>query len=380
MKGKTTSFLEKVDQLITHHKNSNRQDKYRPGKFVFEPFPPFLKERNEDFWLQEGFSELQSRVYAKLGEMAEGDEQEQKAYRYFYPMLCNEDYSIDTLCEIVESNIKQFYKDREEGRDPFEEYDSIREMWRGEDEEDYRSEDIDGMTYGYYLKNNGATIRHISGFLHGHVSITDNIHGYPITAIGKNVFANESSITSISLPEGITSIGESAFEGCGKLTDISLPSSLKVLGDYAFSYCSSLKEIRLPEGVTSIGKGAFAGCSSFTTIVVPKGITSISKGAFRGCQGLVSIDIPEWITVIDDEAFRNCFKLEHVTLPEGLTIIGSYAFNGCRNLKSIHIPKGVQQIGAKAFKHCELETVTVPTTTKLCNAAFWGTHVVRSDN
>ena len=64
--------------------------------------------------------------------------------------------------------------------------------------------------------------------------------------------------------------------------------SVKSIGDDAFFECSSLTTITLPEGVTEIGRGAFANCSSLTSITLPESVTSIGEVAFD-CSSLASI-------------------------------------------------------------------------------------------
>ena len=57
--------------------------------------------------------------------------------------------------------------------------------------------------------------------------------------------------------------------------DITIPETVEnggitytvtIIGDYAFSDCSSLTSITIPDGVTEIGEGAFSGCSGLTEI------------------------------------------------------------------------------------------------------------------
>ena len=49
------------------------------------------------------------------------------------------------------------------------------------------------------------------------------------------------------------------------------------IGGYAFDGCSSLTIITIPEGVTSIGRNAFYNCKSLTSITIPEGVTSIEE-------------------------------------------------------------------------------------------------------
>ena len=68
---------------------------------------------------------------------------------------------------------------------------------------------------------------------------------------------------------------------CSSLSSVSLPEGLTNIGEWAFGYCSSLSSVNLPEGLTIIGESAFARCSSLTSINLPKSVTSIESDAFR---------------------------------------------------------------------------------------------------
>ena len=57
----------------------------------------------------------------------------------------------------------------------------------------------------------------------------------------------------------------------------------------AFSGCSSLTSITIHDGVTTIGEWAFASCGSLTSITIPDGVTTIGEMAFSGCYNLTSV-------------------------------------------------------------------------------------------
>ena len=126
----------------------------------------------------------------------------------------------------------------------------------------------------YETGDAGVTITDCEESAEGEVVIPDEIAGLPVISIGFEAFRGCSSLTSITIPEGVTSIGDSAFE-----------------------HCRSLTSITIPKGVTSIGDGAFNGCSEQTSI------TSIGGKAFMDCTGLNSITIPKAFHS-DDEASR----------------------------------------------------------------------------
>lgn len=79
---------------------------------------------------------------------------------------------------------------------------------------------------------------------------------------------------------------ETGEGGNNVLQSIDMSNTLvNTLGDNAFYSCTSLTSITLPEGLTSIGKYAFYSCA-LTSITLPEGLTSIEYGAFGGCTSL----------------------------------------------------------------------------------------------
>ena len=64
----------------------------------------------------------------------------------------------------------------------------------------------------------------------------------------------------------MTNIGSSAFSGCSSLTSITIPDGVTGIEDRSFRSCSSLTGITIPDGVTTIGNYAFEGCSNLTDV------------------------------------------------------------------------------------------------------------------
>lgn len=249
----------------------------------------------------------------------------------------------------------------------------------------------DDFTFEYYWKG-GIMYRYDKGeitvfssnrSIKGAYDIPGEIDGYPVTAIAQNAFNGCSSLTGITLPQGLTSIGHGAFEdsglisitipdgitsigygafsGCLRLTGITLPQSLTSIGGEAFSGCVRLTGITLPEGITSIGSGAFSGCVRLTGITLPKGITSIQYHTFYGCYGLTSITFPKDLNSIEIRAFYGCTRLTEITLPAGVTSIGNEAFKGCKGLTDITFSQKLKTIKRRAFYGCtSLTRLTFP--------------------
>ena len=102
----------------------------------------------------------------------------------------------------------------------------------------------------YYKKLNGGTnvevIKPPSGKYSGDIVVpadfTIGTTKYKVTAIGESAFQG-SSVTSVTLPDGITTIGGWAFNDCTGLTSFTLPASITSIGQRAFYYCDKLQRL-----------------------------------------------------------------------------------------------------------------------------------------
>ena len=220
-------------------------------------------------------------------------------------------------------------------------------------------------------------IETISGFK-GCNSIVDIRIPKSVKTIGCGCFENCGFVNYI-IPDGITSIDDLAFSGCEKLTNIIIPNSVTSIGDGAFYGCTGLKNITIPNSVTSI-EGAFSGCTGLEKITIPNSVTSIGKEAFRGCTGLKNITIPNSVTSIGWGAFYGCTGLKNITIPNSVTSIDSRAFEGCSGLTSVTIGNSVTSIGSVAFRGCSgLTSVTIPdSVTSIGDSAFDGCNELES--
>ena len=149
------------------------------------------------------------------------------------------------------------------------------------------------------------------------VVIPGEINGKKVTTIGDRAFNDCTSLTSVTIPEGVTSIGDDAFSLCVNLTSISLPKSLTSIGSWGFS-AAGLTSITIPENVRSIGCDAFFSCGKLKKVVLPEGITRISSRTFAMCRNLTDITIPDSVTSIDEGAFCGCDKLDSIVIPDSV--------------------------------------------------------------
>ena len=218
-------------------------------------------------------------------------------------------------------------------------------------------------------------------------SITTIVIPEGVTEIGTQAFKDCTSLESVTIPSTVTSILDRAFQGCSKLKSVTIPSGVKIISSYTFYECKSLSKVTLPDGLTSIQQSAFASCTALKSISIPDTLTTIGQSAFSECA-ITSITIPASVTTINTYVFQNCTSLEKVnlnatitqlpngifcgcsalktiTIPDNVTKIGDSAFQGCSSLARIIIPDKVTKIGDSAFQDCtSLTTITIPANVK----------------
>ena len=165
-----------------------------------------------------------------------------------------------------------------------------------------------------------------------------------LTSIGNSAFYGCDNLQPSTTDQGVKYLGSEQnpylvlWGGTGiTSSSYTVKPDCRIIYYSAFHNCTSLTSITLPEGLTSIGERAFYDCTGLTRITLPEGLTSIGEYAFSNCDKLTSITLPEGLTSIGDRAFENCYGLTSITLPSSLTSIGDYAFNGCSKLTEVII-------------------------------------------
>jgi len=145
----------------------------------------------------------------------------------------------------------------------------------------------------YLVSNGEARIVRYNGS-GGAVAIPSDFNGVPVKQVGltfppdhpEPVFASwtekNTSITSITLPDGIARIGDYAFAYCANLSSINIPSSLNSIEDRAFDE-TGLTSIIIPESVSYLGSSVFVRCTSLTNVTLPYRFTAqIGDLGFKG--------------------------------------------------------------------------------------------------
>jgi len=93
---------------------------------------------------------------------------------------------------------------------------------------------------------------------------------------------------------------------------VTLPKSLTRLSGEVFRDCTSLTGMTVPEGVDCIYSSTFANCTSLTSVTLPSTVDWIGDNAFFNCVRLSSVTIPKRVCYIYQDAFRSCDSLADV--------------------------------------------------------------------
>jgi hypothetical protein len=160
-------------------------------------------------------------------------------------------------------------------------------------------------------------------------------------------FQGCTSLSSITLGNGLTEIQLFTFADCTALTTINWGDSITTIGVNAFSN-TGIEELYIPDSVTSLAGGAFEGNRELTTLVIGDGLTEIQGGDFRGNTSLISVILGSNIGTIGANVFAGCTNLRNITLNDGLLSIGNEAFRNTA-LERIDIPDSVTAIGIESF-------------------------------
>lgn len=226
-------------------------------------------------------------------------------------------------------------------------------------------------SYTIDYSNPAAGKANITGYsgAGGAVVIPSTLGGFVVGSINAYAMVNNSSITSVIIPNSVTTIGQFAFGYCTSLTSVTIPEGVTFIGQSAFRECTSLTSVKIPDSVTTIWNSAFKDCRSLTSATIGNGVKFLAQELFYGCTSLTSITIPDSVEYIasgnEDEstsgAFQNCISLTNVTIGNGVKYIYNFAFAGCSSLTSVTLGSSVESIGKEAFAGCSsLTSITIP--------------------
>lgn len=160
------------------------------------------------------------------------------------------------------------------------------------------------------------------------------VFGDLVTEIPNSFFANNSSIKTIQIGNGVLTIGDKAFYSCENLSTIKWSKSLKHIGVSAFEN-TAITELNLPNGLETIDDFAFSNCSKLRSCFIPDTVNEM------GCN------------------FTDCAMLQQIQLSSSLKELSDYCFSGCTSLRQIKIPSSIRVMGYDAFSDSGIEKIII---------------------
>ncbi|MGM9815802.1 MAG: leucine-rich repeat protein [Lepagella sp.] len=142
-------------------------------------------------------------------------------------------------------------------------------------------------------------------------SITKVIFPQEIKIIGQGAFA-DSDLTDVEIPATVSKIAAGAFSCCRSLQRVVI-SADATLGKGIFKECESLTTVEFNYGITSIPESMFEGCSKYSA-VIPSSVTSVGAKAYRGTAA-VELNLT-MVENIGRFAFADMAALSGVTLSQ----------------------------------------------------------------
>jgi len=211
--------------------------------------------------------------------------------------------------------------------------------------------------------NGGLVITGYTGASH-RVIIPGTINGLTVTSLASNVFAQNTTLTSVTLPNSVTSIPNGAFEGCVGLTSVTLSNAITSIGAQTFEGCTSLTGVTIPTGVTSIGASAFRSCG-LTSVTVPASVTSLGQYAFDQCASLTSALFLGNSPIMGGYVFvgaANSFTISYYASAIGFTT-PTWTSNANDSYPTVELSPGISLSGSLAFGNVTVNTTATATLT-----------------
>ncbi|MGM9641991.1 MAG: leucine-rich repeat domain-containing protein, partial [Eubacteriales bacterium] len=216
----------------------------------------------------------------------------------------------------------------------------------------------------------------------GDVVLPAELNGKKVTAIGEGAFYKATTITSLTIPDGIESIGIYAFSDCTALGSVSIPKSVWSIEPFAFegtpwlaaqtdefvtagddvliAYNGTSNTPVLPDTVRHLG-GAFAANEAIRSLTLGRGVLTVSSMALAFCKNLALVDPGLSLVYVGEQAFSGDEKLTSLVFPDTLRCIGPQACLNCYELKYLYLGQSLCNLGQNAFEYCQaLRTVFIP--------------------
>ena len=227
-----------------------------------------------------------------------------------------------------------------------------------------------GLIYIPNIDKTGYIVKDIGTALDSDIIIPSTYRNLPVVAIANGAFQN-TSITSVSIPDTIIDIEDNAFRNCSLLKKVIMSESIIRISNNAFDNCP-LIQYNISNGLEYLGNddNKFIYLSGIininvSTIQIENSCQLIKSDIFFNCinlqyncsnglqylgndnnkfiflkgtinNNIKTAEIENTCKIINENAFNNCIALTSTIIPKSVINIGSGAFNGCCSLLDIY--------------------------------------------
>lgn len=143
---------------------------------------------------------------------------------------------------------------------------------------------------------------------------------------GSNAFAEMELLDSVVFGAELTAVPNELFRNNGSIRTLTIPNTVTTIGHSCMSQMGALESVVIGDSVTEMGNDVLFDCDRLSSVTFGSGLTSLPSSALQSCENLKTVVIPDNITVIGNAAFKDCSRLASVTLGSNVTNLGNYSF------------------------------------------------------
>ncbi len=100
---------------------------------------------------------------------------------------------------------------------------------------------------------------------------------YTVSEIGAGAFRENTAITEVHISEGVRVIGKQAFADCSSLLRVFTPDSIEEICTSAFENCVNLEKFHLGGGMKRYGAKVFLGCEKLSELEYAMNLTAYAE-------------------------------------------------------------------------------------------------------
>lgn len=155
------------------------------------------------------------------------------------------------------------------------------------------------------------------------------------------------------------------------LTELSIPSTLNTISDFAFVNCESLRSVTISSTTQTFGRSVFDGCKNIEGVYIFDILNWCEKvfadeksnplyyGKKLYLDGVAVTELTFTSnTGVRNYAFINCIDLTRISFSSELFYIANKVFYGCTSLSQVEINSQNGTVGDESFTNCPIENVT----------------------